>query len=161
MLHYKKAPYIGREFLIAGECNGDLRDYWCGCPHGSKLQHKEIKQAEDNLDFEFMDEKGLIIADFSPRNFERLDTFMGIAKEEGRKLVVLAKDAYLLEAMKCVDCRDRMRDLLIYRDLKATRLAFEKQIDEADKVFSNSQCFYGVFFAYRICTIHDIVPDSI
>lgn len=210
--NYRKAPYIGREFLITGECNGGLKDYWCDCPHSRELQHKEIKPAKDNLGFEFrsfeldhsiygatayaintsagwivytgdlrahgrfrdkterfvketrsldpevliiegtrigrqdreeseedvyktcldaaLDEKGLVIADFSPRNFERLDTFMEIAKKTGRKLVVLAKDAYMLEAMKCVDCKDRMRDLLIYKDLKATRLAFEKQIHE-------------------------------
>lgn len=209
-VHYKKAPYIGREFLIAGECNGDLKDYWCDCPHSRELRHKEIKPAKDNLGFEFesfeldhsiygatgyaintsagwivytgdlrahgrfkdktelfvreagsldpkvliiegtrigrqnredseeevyktclgatLDEKGLVIADFSPRNFERLDTFMRIAKENGRKLVVLAKDAYVLEAMKCVDGKDRMHELLIYKELKATHLAFEKQI---------------------------------
>jgi len=210
--HYRKAPYTGREFLIAGECNGDLKNYWCTCPQSRELQHKEIKPAEDELDFEFksfeldhsiygatayaintsagwivytgdlrshgrfrdkterfvkeagsldpevliiegtrigrqekeeseeevyktclgaaLDEKDLIIADFSPRNFERLDTFMGIAKEAGRKLVVPAKDAYVLDAMKCVDSRDRMPDLLIYKDLKARRDAYEKQIHE-------------------------------
>ena len=58
------------------------------------------------------------------------NTFMGIAKEAGRKLVVPAKDAYVLDAMKCVDSRDRMPDLLIYKDLKARRDAYEKQIHE-------------------------------
>ncbi len=210
--HYKKAPYIGREFLIAGECNGDMKKYWCTCPHSRELQHKEIKPAKDNLGFEFksfeldhsiygatayavntsagwivytgdlrshgnfkdkterfvkeargldpkvliiegtrigrqdreeseeevyktclsaiLEEKGLVIADFSPRNFERLDTFMRIAEEAERELVVLAKDAYVLGAMKCVDGKDRMSELLIYKDLKASRLAFEKQIHD-------------------------------
>ncbi len=210
--HYKKAPYIGREFLIAGELNSELKDYWCDCPHSRELQHKEIKPVKDNLGFEFksfeldhsiygatayaintsagwiiytgdlrmhgrfkdkterfvkearsldpkvliiegtrigrqdreeseeevyrtclgaaLDEKGLIVADFSPRNFERLDTFMRIAKDAGRELVVLAKDAYVLDAMKCVDCIDRMRDLFIYKDLKTKRDAFETQIHE-------------------------------
>jgi ribonuclease J len=41
---------------------------------------------------------GLVIADFGPRNLERLLTFRDIAKDHGRKLVVTTKDIYLLEA---------------------------------------------------------------
>lgn len=40
----------------------------------------------------------LVIADFGPRNLERLLTFRDIAHDCGRKLVVTAKDIYLLEA---------------------------------------------------------------
>jgi ribonuclease J len=40
----------------------------------------------------------LVIADFGPRNLERLLTFRDIAKDCGRKLVVTSKDIYLLEA---------------------------------------------------------------
>ncbi len=42
--------------------------------------------------------RSLIIADFGPRNLERLLTFRDIAQDCGRKLVVTAKDIYLLEA---------------------------------------------------------------
>jgi ribonuclease J len=45
----------------------------------------------------------LVIADFSPRNIERLRTFRDIARELGRKLVVTLKDAYLLERMHVID----------------------------------------------------------
>lgn len=45
----------------------------------------------------------IVIADFSPRNIERLRTFRDIAKEVGRKLVVTVKDAYLLERMHVID----------------------------------------------------------
>ncbi len=48
-------------------------------------------------------EPGMVIADFGPRNIERLRTFHDIAKELGRRLVVTAKDAYLLERMHVVD----------------------------------------------------------
>ena len=41
----------------------------------------------------------LIFADFGPRNVERLLIFHEIARETGRRLAVLSKDAYLLEAM--------------------------------------------------------------
>jgi len=45
---------------------------------------------------------GLVVADFGPRNVERLMTFYRIAQETGRKLVILGKDAYLLEARRLV-----------------------------------------------------------
>ena len=210
--HYKKAPFTGREFLMAFDCNNDLNDHWCDCPQSRELQYKEIKPARDNLGFEFkafevdhsiygatafavdtsdgwivytgdlrlhgkfrdktekfvkeaksldpkvliiegtrigrkeskesedevhstclkatVDEKGLVVADFQPRNFERLDTFMSIAKESGRKLVVLAKDAYMLDIMKCADGMDRMSELLVYRDVKIKREGFEKMVHE-------------------------------
>ncbi len=41
----------------------------------------------------------LVFADFGPRNVERLLIFHKIAKDTGRRLAVLNKDAYLLEAM--------------------------------------------------------------
>ena len=41
----------------------------------------------------------LVFADFGPRNVERLLIFHKIARETGRQLAVLNKDAYLLEAM--------------------------------------------------------------
>lgn len=47
--------------------------------------------------------KGLVVADFGPRNVERLISFLEIAKETGRKLLLLMKDAYLLDAMSLVD----------------------------------------------------------
>ena len=70
--------------------------------------------------------KKLVIADFSARNFERLDIFRQIAEKTGRYLVVLIKDAYILQAMQCADGIDRMKNLLIYRDLKTTRDGYEK-----------------------------------
>lgn len=48
-------------------------------------------------------EKGLVIADFSARNIERLRTFWDIARELGRRFVVTTKDAYLLQQMHLID----------------------------------------------------------
>jgi ribonuclease J len=48
-------------------------------------------------------ERGIVIADFSPRNIERLRTFRDIALRVGRRLVVTSKDAYLLEQMHVID----------------------------------------------------------
>jgi len=66
------------------------------------------------------DEKGLIIADFSPRNFERMDTFTRIAAETGRTLVVTAKDLYLLHALECADGTCRFPGLGVYAELADT-----------------------------------------
>lgn len=42
---------------------------------------------------------GLVVADFGPRNVERLLSFLTIARQTGRQLVLTAKDIYLLEAL--------------------------------------------------------------
>lgn len=46
--------------------------------------------------------RNLVIADFGPKNLERLLTFRQIAKDCNRKLVVTSKDIYLLEAVSLV-----------------------------------------------------------
>ena len=47
----------------------------------------------------------MVIADFAPRNVERLLTFVRIASDTGRRLLVQPKDAYLLRAMHLADTR--------------------------------------------------------
>jgi ribonuclease J len=46
---------------------------------------------------------GLVVADFSPRNIERLRTFHDIAVARSRRLAVTVQDAYLLERLHLVD----------------------------------------------------------
>ncbi|MDD1770461.1 MAG: MBL fold metallo-hydrolase [Methanomassiliicoccales archaeon] len=75
-------------------------------------------------------EDSLVVADFSARNFERLDTFAEIAKETGRQLVILSKDAYMLDALECADSVDHVKDLLVYGDLKSKRSGFESMVYE-------------------------------
>ena len=64
--------------------------------------------------------RGLVVADFGPRNVERLTSFREIAREADRQLVVLARDAYLLEAMANIDPDVPVpgddADLLVYTD---------------------------------------------
>ena len=45
----------------------------------------------------------LVVADFGPRNVERLLTFLDIARRTGRRLVISDKDAYVLTAMRAAD----------------------------------------------------------
>ncbi|OQB25359.1 MAG: Beta-lactamase superfamily domain protein [Euryarchaeota archaeon ADurb.Bin190] len=48
------------------------------------------------------DSTGLVIADFSPRNFERLESFQYIARKAGRRLVTMAKDVYMLHCLQSI-----------------------------------------------------------
>jgi len=72
--------------------------------------------------------KGLVIADFSPRNFERLETFREIAERTSRQLVVTARDAYMLHAIQLVDGVNRMDGVAIYSELKERREKWETEV---------------------------------
>lgn len=73
--------------------------------------------------------KGLVIADFSPRNFERLETFLAISGKTGRKLVVMAKDVYLLHALECANGVCRYQSVGIYQELAdSSRRKWESEV---------------------------------
>ncbi len=68
---------------------------------------------------------GLVIADFSPRDVDRLLTFLQIARDTGRKLAILPKDAYLLKTMRLLepDTPDIGQEdsIVIYQDTTASK----------------------------------------
>jgi ribonuclease J len=49
------------------------------------------------------DARGLVIADFPPRDVNRLLTFLQIARDTKRKLTILPRDAYLLKTMRLLE----------------------------------------------------------
>ncbi len=67
----------------------------------------------------------LVVADFSPRDIDRLLTFLQIARDTNRKLAILPKDAYLLKTMRLVEPEipdiAREDSLVIYQDTIASR----------------------------------------
>jgi ribonuclease J len=65
-------------------------------------------------------EPGLVVADFSARNFERLQTFTEIADHTGRTLLVTPKDAYMLHALGCANgkCLMDTAHIGIYNELR-------------------------------------------
>jgi ribonuclease J len=73
-----------------------------------------------------------VIADFGPRNIERLEIFLGAAKECHRRLVVTTKDAYLLHAMHSVDpsVPTPGDDMLVYDSPKGSEGKFEEWVLE-------------------------------
>ncbi len=60
---------------------------------------------------------GLVIADFSPRNFERLESFKEIAQKTGRELVTMAKDVYMLHNLQCINGSCTTEGLRIYDEI--------------------------------------------
>ncbi|MBI2842148.1 MAG: exonuclease [Armatimonadetes bacterium] len=73
-----------------------------------------------------------VIADFGPRNVERLLSFLRIAEETDRRLVLTAKDVLLLEAMHLVDAAvpepaadDR---IMLYEKAKARMDGWEQHV---------------------------------
>ncbi len=76
-------------------------------------------------------ERGLLIADFGPRNVERLLTFRILAEQHGRRLAVLPKDAYLLRALHLADPQlpDPAADpvMVVYVKNRLQRLKWEDE----------------------------------
>ncbi len=68
--------------------------------------------------------KSLVIADFPARDMDRLLTFLQIAKETGRRLAILPKDAYLLKALSLVEKGipdiALEQNLIIYQDITSS-----------------------------------------
>jgi ribonuclease J len=68
---------------------------------------------------------GLVIADFSPRDIDRLLTFLQIARDTDRKLAVLPRDAYLLKTLRLLDADipdiSREDSLVIYQETTASK----------------------------------------
>jgi ribonuclease J len=64
----------------------------------TQLTEDDVKHVSSDVVHKF---KGkLVIADFGARNIERLETFLDVAIDSGRKLAVTLKDAYLLHLLK-------------------------------------------------------------
>lgn len=82
---------------------------------------------------------GLVIADFGPRNIERLQTFLEIARSNRRKLVVLARDAHLLEAIWSTDPTTPVPSpsmgLYVFGDREGRTPVWKRRILERHKEF--------------------------
>ena len=67
----------------------------------------------------------LVIADFAARDVDRLLTFLQIARETGRRLAILPRDAYLLRTMRLLEPETpdiaREDGLVIYQDTTASK----------------------------------------
>jgi ribonuclease J len=113
--------------------------------------------------------KDLVIADFGPRNFERLETFQAIAQKTGRQLVVTAKDAYMFPALDCADHACSMKDVRIYNELKDRKnIKWETEVVmpqfgekylSCDKIHAAPEKYILCFSTYDLKHLLDIKPD--
>ncbi|HUW44171.1 MAG TPA: MBL fold metallo-hydrolase [Dehalococcoidia bacterium] len=71
------------------------------------------------------DARGLVIADFPPRDVNRLLTFLQVARDTKRKLTILPRDAYLLKTMRLLEPEipDIAREdaIVIYQETTASK----------------------------------------
>ncbi len=112
--------------------------------------------------------KGLIIADFTARNFERLEMFDSIATKLKRTLIITPKDAYLLEALEKADEIDRIKNIGVYGDLKSTKRGWEKFLNEEREInyidpaeiSKDPDNFMICFSLFDIKNLLDIKPDK-
>ncbi len=112
--------------------------------------------------------QGIVVADYSARNFERMKTFMEIARKTGRQLVITMKDAYALHAIKCADGPAFLDDLLVYSEVKGRTNVWERYLNgretlsyvTANDVRKNLDGFILSFSFFDMSDLIDIRPDA-
>jgi len=113
---------------------------------------------------------GLVVADFGARNIERLVAFYEIARQTQRKLVIMGKDAHLLDAMRLASDKvpniGDIPEILIYKKFKSRLSSWEAEIHRhySEKIISpsdireNPQNLILCFSYWDANDLIDIVP---
>ena len=103
-------------------------------------REKDISESEDivlNNCLKAAEEaKGIVIANFSGRNIERLEIFQNIANQTKREIVITAKIAYLLKSLEQVDGINRLKNLLIFDELKTQKRYWEENFLKGDETIA-------------------------
>ena len=122
-LHGKKAE-TSKKFIQAAKNSSVL------IIEGTRTSREDVDESEENVYDTCLnviqEAKGLVVADFSARNFERLELFDKIAKKCNREIVIPAKQVYLLKALEQVDGIDRTSKILVYGEYKSGRNYWEE-----------------------------------
>jgi len=116
--------------------------------------------------------KALVIADFGPRNIERLLTLHRVAEETDRRLVILPKDAYLLKAMGYLspEIPDLASDRVIhiYKDAKlqmdrwerGIRSDYQAKLVSPEEISQHQESYILCFSFYDINKLPSIMPQE-
>jgi ribonuclease J len=118
--------------------------------------------------------EGLVVADFGPRNVERLLSFLDIAGNTGRRLVLTAKDIYLLEALAAAGengVPDPHKDdhIMLYLRPKAQRKKWEDALFDrfdsskmaaAEDIKKEAGSYILCFSYYDFHAFLDIQPEG-
>jgi len=97
---------------MGSECGRDPQDGACKDTEKSPTEETVFENCLEVVE----ESSKLVIADFSPRNFERLQSFYEVARKTGRNLVVTAKDAYLLNSLEYAGLDLGLEDVLVYNE---------------------------------------------
>ncbi|MFX1313713.1 MAG: ribonuclease J, partial [Promethearchaeota archaeon] len=163
-LHGKKADK-SRKFVQAAKDSSVL------IIEGTRTSREDIDESEEEVYDTCLniiqDAKGVVVADFSTRNFERLELFEQIAEKCNRELVVPAKQVYLLKALEGVDGIDRTSKILVFGEYKSGKNSWEENflkqrviyIDPMD-IAATPSSYILCFFLYEIKHLLDIKPQN-
>ena len=137
-------------------------------PGEQSSKEQDVHQACDGV---VAKENGLVIADFTARNIERLRTFRDIAKARGRRLVITTKDAYSLERMHLIDPKiphPNDDGLAVLREPlgsiqgweKDVHAKFEKRFVSAKEIKKEPGAFILCLSYWDISNLIDIEPQG-
>lgn len=91
----------------------------------NKMTNSPEQEVYDNAVKEISGAHGLVIADFPPRDVNRLLTFLQIARDTNRKLAILPRDAYLLKTVRLLEPEipdiAQEHSIVIYQETTAAR----------------------------------------
>ena len=140
----------------------------------SREEHRYISEEDvkKNIKKDVEDAKGLIIVDFSARNFERLKSIENISKGS-RDFVVTEKDFYMLQALKKVGLDLIHPHLKVYRALKGKQgknknwiKYLENETDIKDRyvdpleIHKNPENYILAFSLHDMPNLLDIKPEQ-
>jgi len=87
------------------------------------------KEVQGKLDQIVKNTKGLVVASFAVADQDRLDSFIKVAKANGRTMVITAKQAFMYESVHC-SLSSIIKNTMIFKKDKKTISAFEEQLFE-------------------------------
>ena len=137
---------------------------------GTRVSREDTDESEEQVYqncFDIIqDAKGIVVADFSARNFERLEIFEEIGNKLDREIVIPAKQVYLLKALEQVDAVDRTSKIKVF-DAYRTRTDkweenfLQNQIDyiEPHAIANTPEKYILCFSLYDIKHLLDIKPE--
>jgi ribonuclease J len=138
---------------------------------GTRTSREDTDESEEEvyencLDI-IQDAKGIVVADFSARNFERLEIFEEIGNKLHREIVIPAKQVYLLKALEQVNAVDRTSNIKVFDEYKAQNRKWEEnflinQVTYIEpKVIANAPEKYILCFSlYEVKHLLDIKPQN-
>ncbi len=138
---------------------------------GTRTSRENIEESEEEVYNDCLkiiqDAKGIVVTDYSARNFERLELFEKIAKNSNREIVIPAKQVYLLKALEQIDAIDRTSEILVYGEYKSGKNYWEEnflknQVNYIDpiNIAKAPENYILCFSLYEIKHLLDIKPQN-